>query len=168
MSDDSQVLSRRAALASAAVSGLVLSLPSADASEQTAGEKSDIDLVRSFMRAWKGPPNSPKLGEFIAEQCFIIILPGPPAPATTRAAAVEMFKSQLENAPEGFDLNVLSATARGGAVFITRRDYGLKDGKRTDPLGVKDGKRADPGASAVALLIVKDGKISNWYDYTFT
>lgn len=158
MSDDALVLPRRAAVAAAGLGALaLLSLRPAAAAEQSAQQKEDIDLVHAFIHAWKGPPDTAKLGSYIAEQCFVSIIPGPPAPATTRAGAVEVFESFLKTAPEGFDLNILSTTARGGAVFITRRDYGIKDGKHTDA-----------GAPAVAMLIVKDGKISNWYDYTFT
>ena len=47
---------------------------------------------------------------------------------------------------------------KGPAVYVTRTDYVLKNGKRVE---------TDKGTPAVGLFVFKDGKIKYWHDYAF-
>ena len=161
MKTDANGLSRRNAFVSAAgLSALAVGFVgtrTAQAAAMTAAEKANVEVVNAFMKAWGGTaPDVAKLASYVAEECFVTLNPGPPAPITTRAAVQETFKPFLANGA-AFELEVLQTVAMGASVYVTRMDYTLKAGKR-----------ADAGVPAVGLFVLKDGKIKNWHDYAFT
>jgi limonene-1,2-epoxide hydrolase len=157
MSNDTHV-TRRTAFASVAGIAAAAGLSGTANAAPSAEESANVQLVTAFMKAW-GPqtPDPAKLASYLAEQCFVTLNPGPPAPIASRAAAQEAFKPFLADGTS-FDLEILETKAKGPAVFMTRLDYSVKQGKRT----------AAEAVPAVALFVVKDGKIKSWHDYAFS
>lgn len=152
-------LSRRGTFAALAVAAAAagVAVPAAAATAQTPEEEANADMVHKFFKAWGGAaPDAVKLGEYVAESCFVTLNPGPPTPLTTRAVIVEVFKPFLKDGTS-FDIEIHATTVQGPAVFVTRTDYVVKNGKRT----------AEPGIPAVGLFVVKGGKIAFWHDYAF-
>ena len=125
----------------------------------TAEEKANTATIATFFKSWGGiAPDAMKLTAPIADECYVTVNPGPPAPLTTRAALAEAFKVFLTDG-QSFEIQILESVALGPSVYVTRMDYILKNGKRVPE---------DKGTPAVGLFVFKDGKIKYWHDYAFT
>lgn len=155
---------RRAAFASLGLGAAALGLASisgvnsAEAAQMTAEEKSNAAAVAAFFKSWGGiAPDAVKLTAPVADECYVTVNPGPPAPITARTALAEAFKSFLVDG-QSFDIVIHETVAKGPAVYVTRTDYVLKNGKRVPE---------DKGTPAVGLFVFKDGKIKYWHDYAF-
>ena len=132
---------------------------SAAAAPMTAEEQANTATIATFFKSWGGiAPDAMKLTAPIADECYVTVNPGPPAPLTTRAALAEAFKVFLTDG-QSFEIQILESVALGPSVYVTRMDYILKNGKRVPE---------DKGTPAVGLFVLKDGKIKYWHDYAFT
>ena len=162
---ETQEISRRTAFASLGLGAAALGLVSAaggikgaEAAQMTAEEKANAQAVATFFKSWGGvAPDAVKLTAPIADECYVTVNPGPPAPITSRTALAEAFKSFLADG-QSFDIQILETVSKGPAVYVTRMDYVLKNGKRVPE---------DKGTPAVGLFVFKDGKIKYWHDYAF-
>jgi limonene-1,2-epoxide hydrolase len=142
---------RRSALRTAGL-GLAtvasLSRPAA-ASEPTAAEKANIEVVNNFCAAWPSH-DLDKIMSFFAENCAYR-LSETQEPTKGRQAVRDRIGSFLDRV-QGFD--VIETFAKGPMVFNERHDH-FTGG----PLKMWHG---------VGVFFLKDGKIVEWSDYTIS
>lgn len=121
----------------------------ADAAEQTAAEKANIQVVNDFCAAWPSH-DIDRIMSFFADDCAYR-MSETQQPNKGRQAVLDRIKSFVNNV-QGFE--VLDTLAKGPLVFNERHDHfmGL-------PLKMWHG---------VGVFFLKDGKIVEWYDYTIS
>ena len=121
----------------------------ADAAEQTATEKANIQVVNDFCAAWPDH-NIDRIMSFFAENCAYRVSEAQ-EPNKGRQAVRDRIQSFL-NRVQGFD--VIETYAKGPMVFNERQDHFT-----SGPLKMWHG---------VGVFFLKDGKIVEWYDYTIS
>ena len=91
---ETQEISRRTAFASLGLGAAALGLVSAaggikgaEAAQMTAEEKANAQAVATFFKSWGGvAPDAVKLTAPIADECYVTVNPGPPAPITSKSS----------------------------------------------------------------------------------
>jgi limonene-1,2-epoxide hydrolase len=147
----SKSVTRRSALhrAGLGLATLACLAPAAAASEWTAAEKANAQVVSDFCAAWPSH-DIDKIMAFFAENCAYRMTEAQ-EPIRGRQPVLERIKSFLD-AVQGFE--VLETFAKGTIVMNERRDH-FKGG----PLKMWHG---------VGVFFLKDGKIAEWSDYTIS
>ncbi|MDB5396546.1 MAG: hypothetical protein JWM91_4052 [Rhodospirillales bacterium] len=128
-----------------------LNMPSA-ASAGTI-EKTNIQLVKEFCKAWgDDPPDAEQLvNHYLADDCLVRF--GETVdPVTGHEPAIALFQTFLNNG-ERYDLKILETFARGPLVVNSRIDSTVKGKRTTNPTKV------------FGVFVVKNGKIKEWSDY---
>jgi len=147
----SKSVTRRSALHSAGL-GLAtmacLARPAA-ASEWTATEKANVQVVNDFCAAWPSH-DLDKIMSFFAENCAYRMTETQD-PIKSQQAVRDRIKSFLD-AVQGFE--VIETLAKGPIVMNERHDH-FKGG----PLKMWHG---------VGVFFMKDGKIAEWSDYAIS
>ena len=147
----SKSVTRRSALHSAGL-GLAtmacLARPAA-ASEWTATEKANVQVVNDFCAAWPSH-DLDKIMSFFAENCAYRMTETQD-PIKSQHAVRDRIKSFLD-AVQGFE--VIETLAKGPIVMNVRHDH-FKGG----PLKMWHG---------VGVFFMNDGKIAEWSDYTIS
>jgi limonene-1,2-epoxide hydrolase len=116
-------------------------------------EKTNIQLVKDFCKAWgDDPPDAEEMAnKYLADDC-VVRFGDTIEPVTGHDAAIELFQTFLSNG-ERYDLKVLETFARGPVVVNSRIDSTIKGTHTTHP------------TSVVGVFIVRNGKIKEWSDY---
>jgi limonene-1,2-epoxide hydrolase len=147
---------RTAGAADPAVEGAVGTPPSLSTpSAASAGsiEKTNIQLVKDFCKAWgDDPPDADEMvNHYLMDDCLVRF--GETIdPVNGHEAAVALFQTFLNNG-ERYDLKILETFARGPLVVNSRIDSTIKGKRTTNPTKV------------FGVFVVKNGKIKEWSDY---
>jgi limonene-1,2-epoxide hydrolase len=147
-----QTLSRRTALVTAGFLLASIMVASAEASEMSMVEKSNVKLVNDFLKDWAAPDaTGVKLAEAVTDD--ITIQPQQDKPAVTgKAAVISAFNGYLANGRR-WDIKVLETFAKGPVITNSRIDASHYPGQK------------GRGTPVVGVFIVQDGKIKQWSDY---
>jgi limonene-1,2-epoxide hydrolase len=122
----------------------------AHASEQTASEKANVQVVSAFCSAW-ARHDIDKIMSFFAETCAYRMTETQ-EPIKGRQAVLDRIKSFVGQV-QSFE--VIETLAKGPMVFNERRDHFTGSG----PLKMWHG---------VGVFFLQDGKIAEWSDYTIS
>ena len=121
----------------------------ADAAEQTATEKANVQVINDFCAAWPSH-DLDRVMSFFAENCAYRVSETQ-EPNKGRQAVKDRIQSFLGRV-QGFD--VIETFAKGPMVFNERHDHFT-----SGPLKMWHG---------VGVFFLRDGKIVEWYDYTIS
>ena len=129
------------------------SLNSPSAASAATIEKTNIQLIKDFCKAWGEDPPDPEdmANKYLADDC-VVRFGDTIDPVTGHDAAVALFQTFLSNG-ERYDLKILETFARGPVVVNSRIDSTIKSTRTTHP------------TSVVGVFIVRDGTIKEWSDY---
>jgi hypothetical protein len=150
-------IARRSFFAAAAgAAGLAAALPrslkAADAQPTTDKEKANIKLVHDFFDAWSPKTADPqKLVDFLTDDCMTK-QGGTDMIVTGKDANLEQFKKMTARW-NGMKLIYDEDYARGPIVVQYRRDIFPTPDRQERTIYV------------VSLLVIKDGKIRQWFDF---
>jgi limonene-1,2-epoxide hydrolase len=144
-------IKRRDFIAGAAiVAGASLS-NGAEATQMTAEEKANTEIVAGFCAAWS-TRDARKILSFFADDSVYRMTETTP-PVTGHAGVLERLGSWIESSDKGIEFEIFDTYAKGPMVVNHRIDRFMSS---TRPLTWE----------GVGVFFVKDGKIREWNDYT--